>query len=62
VISQGGTAYIPNALQIAGVAQTINWQGGSAPSGNANKKDIVSFSILNSAGTYIVLGQLVSFG
>lgn len=62
VLNQGGTAYIPNAVQIGGVSQTINWQGGSAPSGNANKKDVVSFSILNSSGTYTVLGQLTSFG
>ncbi len=62
VLNQGGTAYIPNAVQIGGVSQTINWQGGSAPSGNANKKDVVSFSILNSSGTYTVLGQLTTFG
>jgi hypothetical protein len=62
VLNQGGTAYIPNAVQIGGVGQTINWQGGSAPSGNANKKDVVSFSILNSSGTYTVLGQLTTFG
>ena len=62
ILNQGAAAYIPNALQIGGVAQTINWQGGSAPSGNINKKDIVSFSIINNSGTYTVLGQLVSFG
>ena len=62
VLNQGGTAYIPNAVQIGGVSQTINWQGGSAPSGNANKKDVVSFSILNSSGTYTVLGHLTTFG
>lgn len=62
ILNQGATPYVPNAVQIAGVAQSINWQGGSAPSGNANKKDIVSFSITNLAGTYTVLGQLVSFG
>jgi hypothetical protein len=63
VLNQGATAYICNALQIGGVAQTINWQGSSsAPTGNSNKKDVMSFSILNVAGTYTVLGQLVSFG
>lgn len=62
VLNQGATGRIPSALQIGGVAQTINWQGGSAPTGNANKKDVVSFSILNVSGTYTVLGQLVSFG
>lgn len=62
VLNQGGTAHIPNAVQIGGVGQTINWQGGSAPTGNANKKDVASFSILNSSGTYTVLGQLTTFG
>jgi hypothetical protein len=63
ILNQGATAYICNALQIGGAAQTINWQGSSsAPTGNSNKKDVMSFSILNVAGTYTVLGQLVSFG
>jgi hypothetical protein len=62
ILNQGGTARIPSAVQIAGSAQTINWQGGSVPPGNANKKDIVSFSILNNGGAYTVFGQLVSFG
>ena len=62
VISQGATAYIPTAVQIGGVAQTLNWQGGSAPSGTNNGTDVVSLSILNNGGTYIVLGQLVGFG
>lgn len=63
VLNQGGTAYVANAVQIGGVAQTVSWQGSaSAPTGNANKKDVMSFSILNSSGTYTVLGQLTSFG
>ena len=63
LINQGATAYICNAIQIGGVGQTITWQGStSAPSGNANKKDAMAFSIFNVAGTYTVLGQLVSFG
>ena len=62
LINQGSPAYIPNTLQLDGVGQSINWQGGGAPSGNANKKDSVSFTILNNSGTYTVLGQLVTFG
>lgn len=63
VLNQGVTAYVANAVQIGGVSQTISWQGSSsAPSGNASKKDVMSFSILNSSGTYTVLGQLTSFG
>ena len=63
VLNQGGTAYLANAVQIGGVAQTINWQGNSiAPEGSPNKKEVVSFSILNDSGTYLIFGQLVSFG
>jgi len=62
VISQGNSAYIPSAVEIAGVAQTIVWQGNSAPTGTDNGKDTISFTILNDGGTYIVLGQMVSFG
>jgi hypothetical protein len=63
VLNQGATAYICNAIQIGGVAQTIKWQGSSsAPTGNSNKTDVMSFSIFNVSGTYTVLGQLVSFG
>lgn len=63
VINQGATAYVANAVQVGGASQTVNWQGNtSPPTGNANKKDIMTFSILNSSGTYTVFGQLTSFG
>ena len=61
IINQGATPYEVTAVQIGGVAQTINWQGGSAPTGNANGIDSFSFSILNDGGTYVVLGQMVDF-
>ena len=62
VVTQGNTAYIPNAVQIGGVAQTIIWQGNSTPTGTDNGTDAISFTIMNDGGTYIVLGQLTSFG
>jgi len=62
-ISQGGTPYIANVIQINNSVRTINWQGGiSPPPGNANKQDVISFTILNNGGTYTVLGQLATFG
>ena len=61
VIDQGATAYIPSAVEIGGVAQTLLWQGGSQPSGTADGTDVVAFSILNDGGTYVVMGQLVGF-
>ena len=62
VLNQGATAYMVTALQIGGVAQTINWQAGIIPSGNASKKDVVMFTIYNISGTYMTFGQLVTFG
>lgn len=62
-IVQGATAYVPTTLKLNGAGQTIYWQAsGTAPGGNANKQDLVSFTILNNSGTYNVLGQLSSFG
>jgi len=61
ILNQGATAYMTTGVQIGGAAQTIEWQGGSAPSGTSSGIDVVSFSIINSAGTYTVLGQSVSY-
>jgi len=61
VLVQGGTAYIANSVQIAGSAQTINWQGNTEPTGTANRVDALSFTIINNSGTYTVLGQLTDF-
>ena len=62
IIQQGNTAYEIPAIQIGGAAQTIVWQNNSAPTGTANGTDSFSFTILNDGGTYVVLGQMVSFG
>ena len=61
IINQGATPYEVTAVQIGGAAQTIEWQGGVAPTGNANGIDSFSFTILNDGGTYVVLGQMVDF-
>ena len=61
IINQGATPYEITAIQIEGSAQTINWQGGSAPTGNANGIDSFSFTVLNDGGSYVVMGQMVDF-
>jgi hypothetical protein len=61
IIDQGGTGYYPSALQIAGVPQTINWQGNATPTPSTNRQDVVTFSILAVSGGYIVFGQLTGF-
>ena len=63
ILNQSDPAYVPTALQIDGATKTVYWQGSSiAPEGSVGKKNVISFSILNNNGTYLVLGQLVSFG
>jgi len=62
ILNQGGTAYIPTALQIDGVVQNINWQGASAPSGNATQVDIVSFTLIRTGAAWTVIGSLTTYG
>ena len=61
IIVQGAVGYYPNAVQIGGAAQTINWQGNVNPTVSTSRTDVVTFSIVNNSGTYTVLGQLTGF-
>lgn len=58
-LTQGATGYFPNALQIAGVAQTIKWQGGTAPvpTSVSDKVDIFSFTLNRVSSTWVVFGS-----
>lgn len=62
LIQQGATPRIPNAIQINSTPQTVNWQGGITPTGNANKVDLVNFTVFLTTGTNVVLGSLSSYG
>jgi len=63
-VTNGATARYLTAFSVDGVAQTVKWQGGSAPtSGNANSVDVYVFTILKTAATptYVVLGSQTQF-
>lgn len=60
-ITQGGTGYIPTALQIAGVAQSFQWLGGSQPTAGTNGTDIVEFKIYKLSGSLEVTAKLESY-
>jgi len=62
VLNQGATAYIPNAVQIDGVSQTINWADTVVPTGTAEQTDIVSFTLIRQNSSWLVLGSLNTFG
>lgn len=63
LITQGATPYYVTAVQIDGIAQTVHWQGGSAPTaGYASGIDAYNFAIIKTASaTYTVLGSLTQF-
>lgn len=63
-VTNGATPYVLTALTIDGNAQTVRWQGGTAPaSGNANSIDVYTFAITKTAATptYMVLGSQTRF-
>jgi hypothetical protein len=47
LVTQGGTAYYNNVVQVDGSTVTPKWQGGTAPSaGNASSIDVYSYTIV----------------
>lgn len=62
IIIQGATARIPNAVQVGGVSQTINWTDATVPTGNANQIDLVSFNFIRTGSLWTVLGSLSTYG
>lgn len=61
--TNGATPYYLTALTIDGNAQTVKWQGGTAPTaGNASSIDVYTFAITKTANaTFMVLGSLTKF-
>lgn len=62
VLSQGAIPYIPTALQIDGVAQTIKWLGSAVPTGEAQTVNIISFVMIRTNNAWTVLGSLSLYG
>jgi hypothetical protein len=66
ILNQGASPFYASAMQIGGNAQTINWVNNATPSPGANKKEIQTFTIINTSsnGTpaWIVLGDYGTYG
>ena len=59
---QGATPYMPTAVQVEGVtAGSILWFGGVS-TGNANKTNVVIFTMIRSSSPWAVLGEVKSYG
>jgi hypothetical protein len=63
IAAQGSTAYYPTALNIDGSAQTVKWQGGTAPTaGNASSDDSYVYSITKTgSATFRVYASQTKF-
>lgn len=62
IVIQGSSAYIPSAVQIDGVAQTIQWSGGITPAGSPNQTDVFSFTLFRVSSAWLVIGALSTYG
>ena len=66
LLNQGANPYYASALQIAGSAQTINWANGATPVPLANKKEIETFTVVNTSQTvtpsWLVFGDYGTYG
>lgn len=65
LVYQGSTPRLPVAVQMNGSPQTVAWQGGIVPTGNANKIDLINFTFISPVGTltnFTILASLSSYG
>jgi hypothetical protein len=63
ILNQGATPYYASALQIAGVAQTINWVNGTIPQPVASKKEIQTFTLVRTGAAWaVVFSDYGSYG
>lgn len=63
LVTNGGTAYYPNAIQVDGSSVTPKWQTGIAPtSGNASSIDVYTFAVVKTASaTFTVLASQTKY-
>lgn len=63
LVTQGGTAYYNNAVQVDGSSVTPKWQGGTAPStGNTNSIDVYTYTVIKTANaTFTVFASQTKF-
>ena len=63
LVTNGSSAFYPNAITIDGTSVTPKWGGGTAPSGgNASAIDVYVFTVIKTASaTYTVLGNQTKY-
>ena len=61
-IYQGSVPYKFSSVSVNGTAQTIKWLGGAAPTNVADKIEVHSFTLFRVNNSWLVLGQMNSYG
>lgn len=61
VLDQGGTGYLPTAVQINGASVTLRWAYNVVPTPSTNQVDTVSFTLIRTGATWYVIGQHTNF-
>lgn len=61
IIEQGVGASTITAIQIDGVAQTLEWEGGSGPTGTSNGIDVFTFTLYRHSSAWKALGSGKSY-
>lgn len=60
--TNGSTAYTVGNVSVDGTNQSVIWQGGTAPTGNASAVDAYTLTVIKTgSATYKVLGSLTKF-
>ena len=62
IINQGGTGYYPSTVTVNSASSSILWANNVTPIPSANKKEIATFTIYYKGSSFIVLGNLSSYG
>lgn len=62
ILAQGATPYYVNACQIDGASQTIKWPSATEPTATANRTEFQSFTLIRVGSSWVVTGQLASYG
>ena len=61
VLDQGGTGYLPTAVQINGASVTLRWAYNTVPTPSSSQIDTVSFTLIRTGATWYVIGQHTNF-
>lgn len=61
ILVQGISPFLPTAIQINGISQTVKYPAAITPSGTANRTEIMSYTFINTNTSWLVLAGLASY-